>query len=215
MDNKRLILGLDVSTTTIGIALMLVDGDNKELIKITSITPKIDKNIKGIESLFIKKQLFEDEFLTKYVGVGITDVVIEEPLLGSNNVNTVATLLRFNGMISESIYRMLGIVPVYISSYDSRKYGIPSLMAKRIFNKKGEMLPKSKVDKADSVLFGAYPHDIDKKRIVFEYINELFPNIEWPLNKKGELLKTCYDTSDAICCVLGFINREKIEEDHQ
>jgi hypothetical protein len=47
-------------------------------------------------------------------------VVIEEPLLQSNNVNTVATLLRFNGMISKSVFDTLGVVPDFISSYDAR-----------------------------------------------------------------------------------------------
>jgi hypothetical protein len=46
----------------------------------------------------------------------ITTVVIEEPLLQSNNVNTVATLLRFNGMISKSVFDTLGVVPDFISS---------------------------------------------------------------------------------------------------
>ena len=55
MENeKKLILGLDVSTTTIGCCLMLTDGVKKEIIKVTSVSPKVDKKIKGIESLFIK-----------------------------------------------------------------------------------------------------------------------------------------------------------------
>jgi hypothetical protein len=48
------------------------------------------------------------------VSVNITTVVIEEPLLQSNNVNTVATLLRFNGMISKSVFDTLGVVPDFI-----------------------------------------------------------------------------------------------------
>jgi hypothetical protein len=62
-------------------------------------------------------------------------VVIEEPLLQSNNVNTVATLLRFNGMISKSVFDTLGVVPDFISSYDARKYSFPELMSVRKFKK--------------------------------------------------------------------------------
>ena len=48
--------------------------------------------------------------LNSYKDLGITTVVIEEPLLNSNNVWTVGTLLRYNSMISRSIYNILGVV---------------------------------------------------------------------------------------------------------
>lgn len=211
MENKELILGLDVSTTTIGVCLMLVEGDDKKLLLTSSISPKINKNIKGIESLFLKKQIFENEFLTKYVDYGINKVIIEEPLLGSNNIHTVATLLRFNGMISETIYRTLGIVPQFISSYDSRKYAFPQLMRVRTFNKKGEKIPEQKLKKAKPVLFGAFPSDIDKKIIINELVLELYPNMDRIYNKKNEIAKENYDASDAVCCVLGWLNKEKNE----
>lgn len=209
MEEKKLILGLDVSTKTIGICLMLVQGDDKKLIKVTSITPNINKNIKGVEQLFLKKQIFENEFLKEYVDFGIDAVVIEEPLLRSNNVNTISVLLRFNGMISDSIYNTLNIVPEYISSYDARKYAFPDLMAVRTINKKGEKIPESKLKKAEPVLFGGFDFDIDKKVIVREKISTLFPNIQWEYNKKDELLKCNYDSSDAIACVLGWLNKNK------
>ena len=56
-EEKKLILGLDVSTATIGVTLMLVEGDKKTLVELTHCSPKTDKNIKGVESLFIKKQI--------------------------------------------------------------------------------------------------------------------------------------------------------------
>lgn len=211
MENKELILGLDVSTTTIGVCLMLVEGDEKKLLLTSSVSPKINKNIKGIESLFLKKQIFENEFLLKYIDYGINKVIIEEPLLGSNNIHTVATLLRFNGMISETIYRTLGIVPQFISSYDSRKYAFPQLMCVRTFNKKGEKIPEQKLKKAKPVLFGAFPSDIDKKIIINELVLELYPNMDRIYNKKNEIAKENYDASDAVCCVLGWLNKEKIE----
>jgi hypothetical protein len=68
-----------------------------------------------------------EEFIEKYKDIGIDHVIIEEPLISSNNSITVSTLLRFNGMISDCIYNVLGIVPDYISSYDARKYSFPDL----------------------------------------------------------------------------------------
>ena len=213
MENeKKLILGLDVSTTTIGCCLMLTDGVKKEIIKVTSVSPKVDKKIKGIESLFLKKEIFENEFISQYIDTHITNCVIEMPLLGSNNINTVGVLLQFNALISESIYKMLGIVPEYISSYDSRKFGIPSLMAKREFDKKGNKFTQAKINKSDPVLFGAYPFDVEKKNIVLEKISEMFPDIEWVFDKKGDLAKCSFDSSDAICCILGWLNKTEIEK---
>jgi hypothetical protein len=43
--------------------------------------------------------------------------------------------LRFNGMISKSVFDTLGVVPDFISSYDARKYSFPELMSVRKFKK--------------------------------------------------------------------------------
>ena len=114
-----LILGLDVSTKTIGIALYEDLGDKGKLELLNHVTPKIKPVPETkLEELFQKVRVFEEEFLNKYVDLGITRVIIEEPLMRSNNINTVSTLLRFNGMISMSVYQTLGIVPDFISSYE-------------------------------------------------------------------------------------------------
>jgi hypothetical protein len=63
-----LILGLDISTACIGISIVYDDGINEpEIIKITHVVPKIDKKIKGIEALILRKEIFEKEFLEKIV----------------------------------------------------------------------------------------------------------------------------------------------------
>mgnify|MGYP000966005119 CR=1 FL=1 len=53
----------------------------------------------------------ENAAINDYKNMGITKIVIEEPLLNSNNIWTVGTLLRYNSMISRSIYKTLGIIP--------------------------------------------------------------------------------------------------------
>lgn len=209
---KKVILGLDVSTTTIGICLMSYEDNVSKILKLTHISPKVSKKIKGIESLCLKKNIFEDECLSQYKDYGITDVVIEEPLLGSNNINTVGTLLRFNGMISDSVYRLLGIVPEYISSYDARKYSFPSLLAIRNFNKKGERYSIKDIKKAiktnNIVLFGSFAWDIGKKDVMLGLIADKYPEIDWVYDKYGELKKENFDASDSAICCLGFINKE-------
>ena len=113
----RIILGLDISTACIGVSIVKDNGDDKpEILYLSHKTPKVPRKIKGIEALFLRKQIFEDEFINDIAKqYDITDVIIEEPLLSSNNVNTVATLLRFNGMISEAIYSIIGVVLNFIS----------------------------------------------------------------------------------------------------
>lgn len=210
----RYILGLDISTACIGVCLIKDDGINKpEILYLGHKTPKIPRKIKGIEALFLRKQIFEDEFIKEIASsYTITDVVIEEPLLSSNNVNTVATLLRFNGMISESIYRIIGIVPNFISSYDARLFSFPELVSLRKYNKKGVEYPSKHIDKAikdnNIVLFGSYPFDIDKKGVMMNMVNELYNDapIEWILNKNNELKKENYDACDALICALAYVN---------
>lgn len=213
MENERIILGLDVSTTTIGICLMVCKDDNYEILKLTHISPKVPTKIKGIESLCLKKNIFETEFLNDYKNYGITDVVIEEPLLGSNNVNTIAVLLKFNGMISDSIYRTLGIVPKYISSYDARKYSFPELLSIRKYNKKNEHYPIKTIKKAikdnNLVLFGSYAWDVAKKDVMLGLVSDIYSEITWVYDKNGELKKESFDASDSAICCLGYLNKEK------
>ena len=214
----RIILGIDISTACLGVSLAKYDGKEIEILKISHVKPKISKKIKGTEALFLKAKQFKEEFIEKYKDIGLTDIVIEEPLPNSQNNNTVTTLLRFNGMISQSIYEATGIVPKYISSYDARKYAFPELMAVRKFNKKGEQYDEKKIKRAlknnELVLYGDYPFNCEKKYIVWNKISEKYPNIEWIYNKKNELITENFDASDSLTCILGFINKEKWGEEN-
>lgn len=202
------ILGLDVSTKTIGISLFKDLGNRGELKLLHHVSPIIKpKPTDKLQELFEKSRLFESEFLNKYANIGIKRVIIEEPLLRSNNVNTVATLLRFNGMISRAVYEIMGIVPEFISSYDARKFAFPELMEIRKFNKKGEPYTEKEISKKNPVLFGGYSWDIDKKVIVWEKIAELEPQITWLYTKNKTLKKENYDMTDSYICVIGYMNK--------
>ena len=208
-----MILGLDVSTKTIGIALFEDLGNKGKLKLLHHVSPKIKpKPTDKMQELCEKARIFEEEFLNKYADVGITRVIIEEPLLRSNNVNTVATLLRFNGMVSRSVYDTLGVVPEFISSYDSRKYAFPELMAVRTHNKKGEPYTEKEIAKKNPVLFGAYAWDIDKKIVVWEKVADLEPQIQWLYTRTKTLKKENYDMTDAYCCVRAVMKREETWE---
>ena len=215
-NNKKVYLGCDVSTQTIGFCILIDDGSEYgKIVELTHINPKVPTKIKGIEQLFLKKKIFE-EFLVKYKDFGIDEVIIEEPLLRSNNVNTVSTLLRFNGMVSDCVYNVLGIVPQYISSYDAREYSFPELMSIRKYGKDEKQYEFSKIYKeikdCKLVLFGGYPWTIDKKTVIQGKVSEIFPDIDWLYNKKGELKKENFDACDAYVAVLGFLNKQRFGE---
>lgn len=214
--NMRIILGIDISTTCLGVSLAKYDEKDVEILKISHVKPKVSHKIKGTEALFLKAKQFKEQFIEQYKDVGLTDIVIEEPLPNSQNNNTVTTLLRFNGMISQSIYETTGIVPQYISSYDARKYAFPELMAVRKYNKKGETYDEKKIrhsiKKNELVLFGNYPWDVAKKHLIQSKISEMFPNIQWEYNKNGDLKTENFDASDSLVCVLGYINKQKYSE---
>ena len=212
-EGRKILMGLDISTQTIGVTLLLDDGsDYGKIIELTHISPKVPSKIKGIEQLFLKKQIFE-KFILKFKDLGIDEVIIEEPLLRSNNINTCGTLLRFNGMISDCIYNILGVVPVYISSYDARKYSFPELMAIRKYGKDGKQYEfkkiKNEIENSKFVLFGNYSWDVDKKIVMQGKVAELFPDIEWVYDKKGELKKENFDASDSYVACLGYLNLQK------
>lgn len=205
-ENVNYILSLDVSTSTIGIALFEDMGDKGELKLLHHVSPKVKpKPENKMEELFKKVEIFQTEFLNKYADFGITRVVIEEPLLQSNNVYTIATLLRFNGMISKSVFDTIGIVPDFISSYDARKYAFPELMAVRKFKKDGTPLSEKQISKNEPVLFGGYDFDVDKKMVIFEKVCDLEPKIKWILDKNNKLKKENFDMSDAYTCGIAYM----------
>jgi hypothetical protein len=188
------VLGLDVSTKTIGWALF--DISTKNLLELTHISPtpkpKVDDKI---EELILKSHIFKKK-LENYVGMGITTVIIEEPLLNSNNIWTVGTLMRYNTLICNQVYEILGVVPQFISTYNSRKFAFPYLVQQN--------------DKGKFVLFGGLPKDTDKKVIIWEQVAKREPQIMWQYTKNNTLKKENYDQTDAYCAALGYMKFKEI-----
>ena len=192
--NNPKVLGLDVSTKTIGWALF--DMRTQELLELTHISPRPKmKTENKIEELLSKAEVFKTK-LEEYKNLGITKVIIEEPLLNSNNIYTVQTLLRYNSFVTKNIYDVLGLVPEFISTYNSRKFAFPQLLQ---INDKGKM-----------VLFGGLPKDTDKKHIIWDLVAKREPQITWQYTRNNTLKKENYDQTDAYCAVLGHMKSEKI-----
>ena len=192
--NSPKILGLDISTKTTGFALFDLTGE--KLLELTHFSPKIKPQPEDKLEELIKKAIAFENLLQNYKNMGIVKVIIEEPLLNSNNVYTVGTLLRYNTMICKAVYDTLGLVPVFISTYNARKYAFPDLVGS---NGKGK-----------NVLFGGYPKEIDKKHVIWEHVNAVCPEVEWLYGRTGNLKKENYDMADAATAVIGHINMLKL-----
>jgi len=194
--NSPKVLGLDISTKTIGWALF--DIQTQKLLELTHVSPR-PKNKDTEENKMLELILKSEVFKTKledYKKLGIVSVIIEEPLLNSNNVYTIQTLLRFNTLICKTIYDVLGIVPEFISTYNSRKFAFPELVQEN--------------DKKKYVLFGGLPKDIDKKMIIWELVAKKEPQIQWQYTRNNTLKKENFDQTDAYTCVLGYMRSKEI-----
>ena len=210
-NESNLILGLDVSTKCIGIALFEDKDGIGDLKLLHHVSPKVKPEpASKMEELFEKARIFEKEFLNDYADMGITKVIIEEPLLQSNNVYTVATLLRFNGMVARSVYETLNIVPDFISSNDARRYAFPELLAVRTTKKDGTKKLDKEIAKGTPVLFGGHDFDADKKMIIWELVSDLEPQISWLYDKKNKLKKENFDMSDAFVAVRGYMRMNNL-----
>lgn len=193
IQEESFLLGLDVSTKTIGIALFSNKG---ELMALTHISPKAKPVPESKTEELLKKADMFGALITKYMKMNIKHILIEEPLLKSNNANTAGTLLRFNGMITKIAYDKLGVVPEYISTYEARKNAFPELMQP---NASGKI-----------VLFGSFPKDTDKKRVVWEKVSKREPKITWLLDAKGALKKENFDMSDAYTVTLAYAHMNNL-----
>jgi len=192
--NSPKVLGLDVSTKTIGIALF--DTNSEHLLELTHLSPVPKSEMSSkIEELIIKSNLFKIK-LEEYKNIGITKVIIEEPLLTSNNVNTVGILMRFNTLVCKEVFDVLNIIPEFISTYNARKFAYPELTNK---NEKGK-----------EVLFGGYDKNIDKKNLIWELVAKKEPQIIWHYSKNNKLKKENFDQTDAYTAVLGYMKMKDI-----
>tara|TARA_R100001163_G_C5062234_1_gene199248 strand:+ start:485 stop:1078 length:594 start_codon:yes stop_codon:yes gene_type:complete len=187
------VLGLDISTKTIGWALF--DIQKRELLELTHFSPKIKGDYSKVEEMMLKSEQFKTKILD-YAKFGITKVIIEEPLLNSNNIRTVSTLMRYNSFITRVIYETLGLIPEFISTYNSRKYAFPELFTE---NNKGK-----------KVLFGKYDVGCDKKNIIWQHVSDKEPHLTWTYTRNNTLKKENYDMADAYTCVRGHMKQNNI-----
>jgi len=122
-----MILGLDVSTSVIGICLLDPDID-KKLQSLEFLNLKREKN------LFAKALDFKDH-IQKYKALGVDRIAIEEPLVmykpGAGRAQILSKLSTFNGMIAVICFMVFGVEPVYYNVNHARKTAFPDLKFKK------------------------------------------------------------------------------------
>lgn len=116
-----MILGLDISTTVVGIAIF---DDNYKLHELSFF--KFDKK----RTMFEKLNDFI-EHLEKYSELEFKSIAIEEPLkkfAGKfSNADTIQKLTQMNAMISGYLFVKFGVEPNYYNVQSARKYAFPNL----------------------------------------------------------------------------------------
>jgi hypothetical protein len=187
---ENYIWSLDISTTNIGMALWDYKG---KLIELKHLELKTDKNI-PVEN----RDLHKAEIFRKYVlefkervlyelNGEIIHIIVEEPLGGSNNSNTVSLLYGFNGICRYILYAIFDLYPIKISVYNSRKIFCNELIH-----------VERRRDKLVEVLSFPPEYRNKKKLYIWKKVSNLEPQIPWFYKKDGETPKDmCFDMSDS------------------
>ena len=111
-----MILGLDISTSITGFTILGVSGD-------VVLCDYI--NLKKPDNVFDKAKLVEEKLKEIFKLHNIEQVWIEESLQmfssGMSSAKTLATLTKFNGIVSYITWDKFGIQPQYIAAVSARK----------------------------------------------------------------------------------------------
>ena len=198
---EKYIWSLDISTTNIGSALW----DNKgKLIELKHLELKTDKNVPVEDRDIYKAEIFRkyvEDYKERILGElngEIVHIIVEEPLGGSNNANTVSLLYGFNGICRYILFTIFGLYPMKISVYESRKLFCSELV--KISYKKGE--------KVETLSFPPEFRD-EKKLYIWKKVCNLEPQIQWFYKKdSSEPKDMCFDMSDSYA--VGFAGLKKL-----
>jgi len=118
---ERVVLGLDISSSITGLAL--VDPDTGELLHYDHI------DLRKAKCVFDKAEIVRKHLQVLKMSANIRYIYIEQPFTffnsGGSTAKTMATLQKFNGIVSWICYDLWEIKPNYIGALQARKaYGI-------------------------------------------------------------------------------------------
>lgn len=179
-----IVLGLDVSTSITGVALL--QGTSHDDLKFID-----HMNFKNCVDLWQKVDFARQFLIDVKTKFGTPDhIYVEESLMafrpGLSSAATIATLLKFNALVSYSCREIFGIDPKFIASVTARK-------------KCG-----FKMNKADTK---------SGKDQVFEWACKgPLSHIDWPKKKNGDPKDWAKDATDAyVVGLAGFIVESELD----
>ena len=169
------VIGFDISTAITGLAIIEGDSRSCSIIKLDHIDFKKCKTLwqkadKVYETLMLNKETPEFQNIEK--------IAVEDAMLrftpGKSSMQTISTLLRFNGLVSYMLYNIFEIEPQFISVGTARK-----TCGLRMQQKKNA---------------GGLSH----KEQCFKLMMERdLKDVKWPLKKNGDAVDWSRDVVDA------------------
>jgi Holliday junction resolvasome RuvABC endonuclease subunit len=176
----KTILGLDISSSTIGWSIL--EYNDKQIILKEYGYIKPPNSSKG--SLTFRVSAAYDE-VYKFLKSKKPDAVASEAYAnkfprGKSTARTIIVLSVFNELISMACLKSL--------KYEPEKYAVMTIRS---------MLSK----------FAGYK--ISSKEECFEFIKKYFSNYSLRNNRNGKIAKECYDEADAIAVALTYILKER------
>jgi hypothetical protein len=196
--SARFIMGLDVSTSTIGISIF---SENGELYKLTHISP-ICKNKYALkqDELLHKSYLFQSFLVdSEFTALPITKIIIEEPLIGAKGTAHVAAQLnQFAGMVFSCLRESFPDSEIfYLSVNEARQNALPELV------EKGSLCWAKKMP---SNICGRKIKDY-RKMAVWGQITQRFPEVIWNLNTRLFIDKKNFDKADSMIVAIGWMRK--------
>ncbi len=171
------ILGLDVSTSIVGVSVVDSQIESDELGSHILLLDRIE--FKKCKTMFEKADVV-DAYLV-FVKTHFSDIdriVLEEALIafrpGMSSAQTISTLMRFNGICSYIARNIFEKEPEYIGSAHARKLC-------------GIKLQRTAIGGPQKEQVFSYFKDHDLKHVV------------WPLKKSGKHEEWSRDATDAYC----------------
>lgn len=177
------ILGVDCSTSTIGLAIVT---DKGNLVKLGYIKPEGDSP--GDKVADIRKKIHE------FVGSTILyAVAIEKPEImhsgGGSSGQTVALLNWFNGAAYAILLELFGLLPVLIAPGTARKIVIGA-----------GRFPKPPGVKAS----------YHAKKCVFAAVSRMLPDRTWETGPRGGFKMENYDQADAYVVAMSIVGNPSL-----
>ena len=187
-----MILGVDVSTSITGLAIVadgsIVYYDSVDLRKYKNVFEKGCVLKEKIVDLYEAYQFSNEEFFLGNSKYPIEHIYIEQPFTffnsGGSSAKTMATLQKFNGIVSWFLYEIFEIQPEYVLAQSARKTV-------------GIKVPRGEKAKA----------------VVLKYLLDTEPAFNVEYTKKGNPKPESYDRADAIIVAkAGYIIEQERED---